>query len=126
MIFAQYGYRNFHDGNKDKHPIQPANWDNWLKMVNADEKYCKQWNLLKWIECYFWLFMGRFKWYEVSYYHRHFAIAVNKDRKKSLKDLIRKYEICKKDKDQIKYLFNAGTSLQGIKNKIEEKRKTIL
>lgn len=125
MIFCQYSYKDFHNENKDKHPIQPYHWNNWIKMVNDNEKYCQKMNWLKWIECYFWVWTGRIRWSDLPSHHRYWKIQTNKDRKKSLIVLIGKYKLCKKDPGQIKYLFNATTSLKDIEKLIIEKRRAI-
>ena len=123
MIFAQYGYRNFHNENTDKHPIQPYHWNNWVKMVNDNQKYCAKMNWLKWVELYFWIMMGRVRKVELPSFHRYWRLQVNKQYAVDVKSLIVKYETCKKDPSQIKYLFNINTSLKDIEQKIIDYKK---
>ena len=125
MIFAQYGYKEFNGENKDNHPLQPYHIDNWCKMVNENRRYCQKMNWFKWIEFYFLLSIGRFKMVDTPSFHRYWKTQTNKQDKKSLKDLTEKYELCKKDTDQIKYLFNANTSLIDLEKRIKEKKKKI-
>lgn len=118
MIFAQYSYKNFHDENTDKHPVQPYSLHNWCKMVNDNDEYCLNMNWLKWIEVYFWVAVGRIRFSDLSASHQYWDIQVSKREKKDLKRLKEQYNICKKNPDQIKILFNLTTSLQDIREMI--------
>lgn len=120
MVFAQYGYKTFHNENTEKHPIQPYHWDNWIKMVNNNVKYCAKMNWFKMIEFYFWIIVGRVRFCDLPSFHRYWKHEVRKNEKKSLKILISKYELCKKNPTRIKYLFNKNTSLKDIENRIDE------
>ena len=41
MIFPQYDYKSFHNGNKSEWALQPPTIENWCKMVNKAFEYCK-------------------------------------------------------------------------------------
>lgn len=118
MIFAQYGYRNFHNENKNSHPIQPYHWDNWIKMVNENISYCKKFNRWKWFVFYFYVWTGRIRKSDVPSFHPYWKLEVNKDRSADLVRLNRNYEICKRDPSQIKIIFNKDTTLKDIEGKI--------
>lgn len=120
MIFSQYGYKNFHNENIDKHPITPYTLQGWVKMVNDNRLYCSKMNFFKWVELYFWVFFGRVKFCDLPSFHEYWSLQVRRDYKKKLIILISKYELCKKDQSQIKYLFNSNTSLNDIEKKINE------
>ena len=125
MIFAQYRYKNFHNQNTDKHPIQPYCWDNWVEMVNNNQKYCSKMNAVKWVKLYFWIMMGRVRKVELPSFHRYWRLQVNKQYKVDIKSLIVKYVTCKKNPSQIKYLFNKTTSLKDIEQKILKMKNEI-
>lgn len=125
MIFCQYGYREFHNENKEKHPIQPYHWNNWVKMVNDNQRYCERMNWLKWAELYLWIMMGRVKKSQLPSFHRYWRLELIKQCKVDLVVLINKYEICRREHEQIKYLFNADTSLNKIEEQIAELKKRI-
>lgn len=55
MIFACYKYKEFHLDNKEAWPIQPPTTENWCKMVNNNNAYCKKFNWFKWIAFYFFM-----------------------------------------------------------------------
>ena len=85
MVFAQYGYKTFHNENTEKHPIQPYHWDNWIKMVNNNVKYCAKMNWFKMVEFYFWIIVGRIRFCDLPSFHSYWKYEVRKDEKKSLK-----------------------------------------
>lgn len=132
MIFAKYNYKNYHFDIKDKWPIKPTNNgidrynECWSVMVRKEVGYCKKFNWFKWLKLYVYKHIGRLKYYsDLNSFHPYWQIEVKKGRKKMLKELIRKYEVCKKDPGQIKYLFNANTGLNMIEKMIEELRQKI-
>jgi hypothetical protein len=120
MIFPQYNYKNFHLDNKDEHPIQPYSIDGWCKMVNDCDKYCKKFNWWKWVMFYFWYNVGRFKYHNLPSQHPYWKIETNKDLKKTLNDLLIKYNACKRNPDKIKYHFNSSTTITDIERTIAD------
>ena len=119
MIFSQYRYKNFHNDNKSKHPLS------WNKMLSDNYNYCHKMNFLKWIELYFFIAIGRVKEYELPSFHRYWQLQIIKNDKTTLKVLIVKYEICKKDASQIRYLFNSTTELRDVEQKIIDYKNKI-
>lgn len=94
-------------------------------MINDNYIYCSKMNLIKWVEFYFWYSLGRFEYCELPSFHYYWKIKTRKDKRKRLIELIDKYDICKKNPDQIKFLFNRDTTLKTIEDKIEKLKMEI-
>jgi len=125
MVFCQYNYKNFHNENRDKRPIQPYNINNWCKMVNDNDAYCKNFNWWKWVVFYFWYCIGRFKYIDLPSNHPYWKEQVRKDIKEKLKVTLVKYTDCKKNPEKIKYHFNIFTSLKDVENTIAEYKQKL-
>jgi len=113
MIFAQYGYKNYHNGNSEAHPIK-----SWAKMVSDNQRYCMKNTWIKALELRLWLIVGRVSLCELPSFHWYWKEQSKKEIKSRLKILVRQYEECKKNPDRIKYLFNANTTLSHLESRI--------
>lgn len=111
--------------NKEAHPFQPYCVENWCRMVNENRQYCENFNLLKWAVFYFWLIVGRVNYVDIPSFHPYWKIQTKKKMKSALLKLQLDYHKCKVNQNNIKFLFNNGTTLQDIEKLIRTKQEEI-
>ncbi len=102
MIFAHKGYKD----------IPCTNWDEWVKLINDDQTFCKNLRYTRPIK--------KVKLHELPSWHPYWAKIVAEKHKAFQAELKKKYELCKKDPELIKVYFNLTTTLEDIKNMIDK------
>lgn len=117
MIFCNYNYKEFNNNNKNEWPLQPPTQENWNKMVNENYNYCLE---LKSID-----FPNHLNSSDLPSFHPYWTEFTKQNTIKTLERHIKNYEICKKDPNQIKYLYNLDTTLKMISDKIEKLKSEI-
>jgi hypothetical protein len=95
-------------------------WDQWVKMVNDNEKYCSNWNVLKEVEFYIYSKLGLLKLYELPSCHIHWGREIKKDKILYVKRIEEKLEKCKEDPSLFKIEFSANTAPEYIRKEILE------
>lgn len=88
-----------------------GSWQGWVDAVNRAKEYCKTCAVDEW--------KGLCKEGDLPSFHPWWTQKVNEDRAVLAAALEQKYQICKDDPSQIKYLFNATTTLDDILKKIQ-------
>ena len=117
MIFCQYGYKDYHNGNSNIHPIKGN--EGWCKMVNDNYRYCDSFNWHKWALFYFYVFVGRVQYHNLPSFHPYWKQKVRASNKILLAEMMIKYNKCMEDPSQIKFYFNGGMSIGDVKREIE-------
>lgn len=102
MIFAHKGYKNI---------VKGKNWDDWVKLINDDQEYCKKLRYTKPFK--------KIKPTSLPSWHPYWGYIVRQNDIRYLNELIHKYKLCLVDTKLIKVYFNASTTLEKIEHQIE-------
>ena len=113
MIFPQYNYQSFHIENKENWPIK-----DWSQMIYDCNKYCEQLPFDK---------ANEFEQYNIKSTdygfpsnHPYIKLCVQKNIYNRYLEHSIKYEKCKNNNNLIKFEYNQSTTLQMIKNRLDE------
>lgn len=112
-------HKNYKEYGKD----DVASWGKWVKMVNDNEKYCTNWNIVKEIKFYVYLKLGKINLYELPSCHIHWDREAKKDRIKYVRNMEEKLKRCIEDPKLYKTEFNASASYHGILGEINDYKK---
>ena len=110
MIFAHKGYAKLGNDTPFK-----GSWDEWVKLINDDQSYCKNLRYTKPIT--------KVKVHELPSWHPYWDKVVKERENLANKQLKEKYKLCKNDPNLIKIYFNATTQLKDIRKLIKNYSK---
>lgn len=106
MTMAHMGYRIMTPKDFDS-------WDDWVKAVNDNDRYCAS---LPCDRAYEW--RGKCNYWEVPSSHPYWARVVLLDKIKREKRHIENLRICEENPEMIKMLYNLTTTLKDIRAKV--------
>lgn len=122
MIFPNYKYKNYHNGNKAQWAIQPPTEEAWSEMLREAKSYCD--SLKEIFE------FRKFKIdpYQLPNFHPYWKNIVLMDSVREMRKMKEKLEECRRDNSLIKVYFSASTTIADIEQAIaglEEKTKDV-
>ena len=103
MIFASKGYKQI--------SCKSLGWEEWVKLIDDDQQYCKKLKYRKPIK--------KVPLYELPSWHPYWQLQIRNKKVQRLKELRKKYNLCKANPDLIKVYFDLATNLADIKKKIK-------
>lgn len=118
MIFPNYDYKEYHNGNKNEWPVQPPTQEAWNEMHNKAVSYCE--NISP--EDY----PKHIKPTQLPSFHPYWGLQAQKNTYEYALLLIEKLKKCLKDYSLFKYEFNRSASKEKIALQIQNLLKECL
>lgn len=116
MIFPNYNYQEFHNGNKEQWPIQPPTQEAWNNMHNEAVKYCENINHTEY----------KGKPTELPSFHTYWKYKAEESTYNYYKLLITKLEKCNNNPELYKTEFRGGATYPTVVKQILEIRQKCL